>query len=108
MNLPQKQTGQVFERVLRTKTGTLARVKFLVMEFEGKPWVKVLSIEAIEGGIRNNELGIRRGKILCLPCLKTKEILPEVEKAIDEEIESPFFELFFLTSQPTRAPSSRI
>lgn len=105
---PQAQSGRLIEKVLRTKTGILARVRFLVVEFDGKPWVKVLSIEAIGDGFKIQDSRFKNKEILCLPGLKLKEILPEVEKAIAEEIDSPYFDLTFFVSQPTRAPSNRI
>lgn len=101
----QEQSGHIFEKVLRTKTGALARVKFLVMEFDGKSWVKVISIEAIDSSFKLQVSSFKKSATLCLPCLKTKAILPEVEKVIAEEIESPFFDLTFFVSQPTRAPA---
>jgi len=97
MNSPQKQSGQVIEKVLRTKTGVLARVKFLVMEFDGRPWFKVISVEPVA-----------KSEVRALPVILTKCDLPKAGDVVFAEIESPFFDLTFFVSQPTRAPSNRV
>ena len=91
---PQEQSGQVIEKVFRTKTGALARVRFLVVEFDGRPWFKVLSVQPI------TQSGVTALPIYCARCDS-----PEIKSVIGQEIESPYFDLTFFVSQPTRAPS---
>ncbi len=91
-----KNINSIFERIVRDKNGVLFRVRFTIVNVDGKPQPHVISAEAL---IQNKET------VICLPEFKEKvftefEYLPSFVSKI-----SPYFYLEFLMSQPTRAPS---
>lgn len=93
----ERNLNSVFERIIRDKNGVLFRVRFTIVNVNGKPQPHVLSAEAL---IQNKET------VVCLPEVTEKiftkfEYVPSFVSKI-----SPYLSLEFLMSQPTRAPSA--
>lgn len=92
----ERNLNSVFERLIRDKNGVLFRVRFTIVNVNGKPQPHVLSAEAL---IKNKET------VICLPEV-TEKIFTEYNYIPNfvSEINS-YLSLEFLMSQPTRAPS---
>lgn len=90
--------NQVFERVLRTKTGDFVLATFLVYEYQGRVKARLISAVPIE----NADTESYAIKALPAPILKT---VYEKTLSFGEAILSPFSDFAFLMSQPTRAPA---
>ncbi len=93
----ERNLNSVFERIIRDKNGVLFRVRFTIVNVNGKPQPHVLSAESL---IQNKET------VVCLPEVKEK-IFTEYNYIPNfvSEINS-YLSLEFLMSQPTRAPSA--
>lgn len=92
-----KNINSIFERIVRDKNGVLFRVRFTIVNIDGRPQPHIISAEAF---IKNKET------VICLPEVKEKiftefEYVPSFVSKI-----SPYLSLEFLMSQPTRAPSA--
>lgn len=92
-----QQINSVFERIIRDKNGVLVRVRFAVIEINGKFAPQIISVTPI--------LAPKTEKVVCLPRIKEGKVV--VEDATPSFISkiSPYFSLDFFMSQPTRAPS---
>ena len=91
---------EIFERVIR-QNGRLFRVRFVILEREGKLRGKIISCEPVEV---IDEIGAVEGKYF-LPVSFSAQGAPR-GKTCFQGIVSPFSELEFFTSQMPRAPSS--
>ncbi len=96
VNTSQKQLNNVFERIVKDKNGILVRVRFVVVEVNGKFQGQIVSIEPVV-----------KETSLCLPCVKSDKVVVEDTTPSFISKISPYFSLDFLMSQPTRAPSYR-
>jgi len=94
-----------FCRIIRAKNGSLIRVSFEVYEFEGSIKGRVISVEPVIS-LENRELRIenRGNSMLCLPC-DSSNLKSQVSNLYFASVKSPYIELYFFNSQPTRAPS---
>jgi hypothetical protein len=96
--IPTKQLNSIFERIIRDKNGVLVRIRFTVVENNGKFQPVIISAEAL---VKNKE------EVVFLP-----EEISKKDIALDTtpsfiSILSPYINLDFFMSQPTRAPSFR-
>jgi hypothetical protein len=91
-----RQLNSVFERIVKDKNGTLVRVRFTVVQIDGKFAPQVISITPFISE-----------KPICLPCIKKEQVVAQDYTPTFIEKISPYFSLDFLMSQPTRAPSYR-
>ena len=92
----------IAERVIRTRNGSLARIRFEVIDVDGNLRARVISVEPIY------ELETSQKNPAASLCLAGFTGETESEPLIIpgyQPIVSPFSELFFFNSQPTRAPS---
>ncbi len=93
-----KQLNSVFERIIQDKNGLLLRVRFTVVEVNGKFQAQIISAIPFVNPTEN---------VVCLPCIKESKIVIENISVVFESILSPYFSLEFFMSQPTRAPAFR-
>ena len=89
-----KQINSIFERIIRDKNGILVRVRFTVVEIDGKFQGQIISA-----------IPLHTDDKLCLPYKKDSKVVIEKEIVFSDKIVSPYFSLDFLMSQPTRAPA---
>lgn len=92
----------IFEKVIRAKNGALMRVHFEVYEIDGNFRGRVISVESISllaVGVSNSTK--------CLPAVCLAETKAESIVSTYAPIVSPYLELYFFMSQPTRAPAFR-
>lgn len=94
-----RQINSVFERIVRDKNGALVRVRFTVVQVDGKFQPQIISAAPI--------VVPKAEKAVCLPCAKKEIVVAEDYTPTFIEKISPYFSLDFLMSQPTRAPSYR-
>lgn len=92
----ERNLNSVFERLIRDKNGVLFRVRFTIVNIDGKPQPHIISAEAL---IKNKET------VICLPEVKEKVFTDFVYVPSFVSKISPYLSLEFLMSQPTRAPS---
>ena len=95
---------KIVEKILQTKGGGFVRAQFLLTEYQGRIHIKLISAEPIseqEGGTFSVP------STLALPVAIT---IGTFERVLNygETIVSTFTDFSFFTSQPTRAPASRI
>ncbi len=97
--IQNKQLNSIFERIVKDKNGILVRVRFIVVEIEGQYRPQIISAEPFVTTLKTETC------VACLPNPETKlSVIFTYTKAAP--IKSFYFnELFFFTSQPTRAPS---
>lgn len=96
--------SQIIERILRTKTGELAKVSFLVVEYQGKVRARVIAIEPVKSLGGETSCPTSSNFLIAGKCAKKFEATLQ---RVFSEFVSPYFELNFLMSQPTRAPARR-
>ncbi len=96
-----------FSKIIQSKNGSLMRVSFEVYEFEGSIKGRVISVEPVIS-LENRELRMenRGNATLCLPCASSN-LKSLVSNLYFASVESPYIELYFFNSQPTRAPAYR-
>ena len=88
------------EKVFTDRAGRQFRMVFLVAVVDGEIKGRLVSVQPLaQSAFRDTE------NVVCLPviCPKNETVTEYVAPAIP--VVSPFNELFFFTSQPTRAPS---
>lgn len=113
-----KPQPKVFEKNIHDRSGRLLRVRFVVAEFDGRVYGKILSVEPIvelrsrncnkEVGIRNYELRFRNQSKQrpFLPLELVSSSIRNSKFILHNSLSSPYFHsLEFFTSQMTRAPS---
>jgi hypothetical protein len=98
LSLQNKQLNSIFERIVKDKNGLLVRVRFTVVEVDGKFQAQIISAIPFVSPVED---------VVCLPCIKESEVVTETSFADFESILSPYFSLEFFMSQPTRAPAFR-
>ncbi len=95
--IQNKQLNSIFERIVKDKNGTLVRVRFTVVEIDGKFQGQIISVIPLVAPSAENAV--------CLPCLKENKLATEKLCEFFDSIVSPYFSLEFFMSQPTRAPA---
>jgi hypothetical protein len=95
---PTKQLNNVFERIVKDKNGILVRVRFIVVEVDGKFQGQIISAEPLVSRAESKPCAS-----LPKPCEKTCVTFEYKPAAIKSGYY--FNPLFFFNSQPTRAPS---
>lgn len=94
--IPTKQLNSIFERIIRDRNGVLVLVRFTVVEINGKFQPQIISAEAL---VKNEE------SIVFLPeGVSSKDIALDTTPSFISTL-SPYINLDFFMSQPTRAPS---
>ncbi|MEK7501562.1 MAG: hypothetical protein AAB629_01410 [Patescibacteria group bacterium] len=110
MLTPYSQSRFV-QKILTSASGKRFRVLFLVTLVNGEVKAQIVSAQSIMSALsfpRTRESSVLpKNKILCLPFYSAKakhntEYIPSNAPEV-----SPYAELYFFTSQPTRAPSCR-
>jgi hypothetical protein len=98
--IENKGTPQFLSRVFTDQKGRQFRMTFLVAVVGGELKGRLVSVEPIANSLRGTSEGV-----ICLPitCNSEKPDTEFVSPYIP--VVSPYTELFFFTSQPTRAPS---
>lgn len=99
LSLQNKQLNSIFERIVKDKNGLLVRVRFTVVEVNGKFQAQIISAIPFVTPAED---------VVCLPCIKESKVITETSFAEFESILSPYFSLEFFMSQPTRAPAFAI
>jgi hypothetical protein len=96
LTIHNKQLNSTFERIIRDKNGVLFRVRFVVVDVDGKLQPQIVSAEAL---IKNKET------VVYLPeaTAATSSVYTYIPSFVSKI--SPYFSLDFFMSQPTRAPS---
>lgn len=94
--LHKRQLNSIFERIVTDKNGVLVRIRFSIIEVNGKLQGNIISATPL--------VTPREEAPVCLPVVtKTTSVYAEVSSFV--ETISPYFSLEFFMSQPTRAPS---
>ncbi|NDB57942.1 hypothetical protein EB001_05805 [bacterium] len=94
--IPTKQLNSIFERIIRDRNGVLVLVRFTVVEINGKFQPQIISAEAL---VKNKE------SVVFLPeGILSKDIALDTTPSFISTL-SPYINLDFFMSQPTRAPS---
>jgi hypothetical protein len=99
LTVPNFVQKGIFERIVRSRTGTLMRVHFEVYEVNGELKGKVLRVEpilSINGSVEG-------AKCLTGASAANSAFLEYISPL--KSVLSPYIELYFFNSQPTRAPS---
>ena len=101
--LPQKR---IVSRIIRSKTGELAVAYFLVAEFEGQIFWKLVKIEKSDSRFKIQDLRTVKAKNLCLPGAGNQKTIYDLRFTAND-YQSPYFSNIdsFFKSQMTRAPS---
>lgn len=106
LSLKNKQLNSIFERIVKDHNGALIRVRFMIVEVNGKFTGQIISATPLASVTSTSAKPESKvGKVICLPCEKDNKILIENSVAPFESILSPYFSLEFFMSQPTRAPA---
>ena len=103
LTIQNRQINSIFERIIRDKNGVLVRVRFAVVQIDGKFQPQIISATPIV--VTQAE---KAEKPICLPCIKKQQVIAEDYTPTFVSRTSPYFSLdFILTSQPTSAPANR-
>jgi hypothetical protein len=94
--IQNKQLNTTFERIVRDKNGVLARIRFIVVEVDGRLQAQIISVEPFIQAQVN---------VLSLPAVATSIPTVYIYQPSYVSRISPYFFLDFFMSQPTRAPS---
>ncbi len=96
--IQNKQLNSIFERIVRDKNGVLVRVRFTVVEIDGKFQGQIISAEPIVSRVQSNT---------CASLPKPYEKVDATYRYVPTATKSDFSfdSFFFFNSQPTRAPS---
>ncbi len=94
--LNNQQLNSIFERIIRDKNGVLFRVRFIVVEVNGKLQPQIISAESL---IKNKET------VIYLPAVSSATKTTYTYRPSFISKISPYSSLDFFMSQPTRAPS---
>lgn len=99
-----RESPRLVTRVMSDRTGRKFRLTFAVGLVNGEVKAQLISAEPILE--LSGSCQVQASKMLCLPCMNQHEVIEAVSfKATS--VPSPYIELYFFTSQPTRAPSHR-
>ncbi len=97
---------QFIEKILTDSFGRQYRVLFAVSFIDGEIRGRVVSATQIERSLKLVAGSQENRTNFCLPCAKSSQLLPSSSKLpAASSIVSPYIELYFFNSQPTRAPS---
>ena len=96
LSIQNKQLNSIFERIVKDKNGLFVRVRFTIVEANGNFQGKIISVSPIN---------IQAKKQIFLPEYREKETSDFTYISLFTSIISPFNNLFFFNSQPTRAPN---
>ncbi len=103
------QHGQFLSRVFTDASGQQFRLTFFVTEVDGEVRGNLVSAQPLARASRLALAGdctnTSTCPVFCLPISAPKKELETAYIPAYTPIVSPFTELFFFTSQPTRAPS---
>lgn len=107
MLITQPKT-RIVEKIVRNKDGNFVRAYFLVAEFEGQIFWKLIKVEkeSPRGVLKSGERTPLKG-LLFLPIFSSPNFLKATSYQL-KAIFSPYFLKTFFTSQMTRAPSKLI
>lgn len=92
--------SRIVERIVQNKNGQFFRAYFLVAEFEGKIFWKLVKVVSLK-----NEDFDKKDKVVCLPVFGSDSELNVTSYKLNV-VFSPYFLNTFFTSQMTRAPSN--
>ena len=93
---------QILKKIIQTPAGEYVLATFAITEFQGTFKAKLVSVEALPAS------DFDASSIVSLPALKKQSIFTPLVTAFAGSIVSPFFDKdLFISTQPTRAPSSR-
>lgn len=104
MLAPYRQQ-QFIEKVLADSFGRQYRVLFAVSFIDGEIRGRVVSATPIERSLKLVAGSQENRTNFYLPCAKSVSLPSSSKLPASSSIVSPYIELYFFTSQPTRAPS---
>ncbi|MCX6719030.1 MAG: hypothetical protein NTZ38_01495 [Candidatus Taylorbacteria bacterium] len=101
--------SKFIRKIITSPTGERFQVLFLVTLVNGEVNAQVISAERIHSSdlLLTGTSGASQNHPFYLPVGQSLKDLPEVVRHFYSHIVSPYIELYFFTSQPTRAPSFR-
>ncbi len=104
--VPSQEAPQLVEKIFTDQFGRQFRMVFLVTVIDGELKGRLVSAEQLSANSpRLQGTTSEASEILSLPIFEMqKEVVTEYVPAFTPVV-SPYTELFFFTSQPTRAPS---
>lgn len=94
------QQSSFVEKIMTDRAGRQFRMVFLVALVDGEVKGRLVSVQPLAQESFKNT-----AEVVCLPviCPKNETVTEYIAPAVP--VVSPYNELFFFTSQPTRAPS---
>jgi hypothetical protein len=95
--------GRLISRIFTDQNGRTFRLTFFVAVVNGELKGSLVSAQPLS----KNENITGQGTVLCLPISCPKVVAETPFVSAYAPVVSPFSELFFFTSQPTRAPSGK-
>lgn len=97
--LVTKPKAQILRKIIQSPTGEYVLATFAVSEFQGTFRAKLLSVEVLP------QSDFEKPVAVSLPLPKKQSIAISTVVSFIDRVASPFQELLFFVSQPTRAPS---
>ncbi len=97
--------ARIVEKIVRNKDGNFVRAYFLVAEFEGKIFWKLIKVEEPPRGVLKSAERTPLKGLLLLPIFRSPKTYKLKNFSTSQLIPSPYFLKTFFTSQMTRAPS---
>jgi hypothetical protein len=99
---------QILSRIFTDPSGRQFRLTFVIVMIDGELKGRLIDVQPISepSFVYSQLTGTISDDTLYLPVFNLKNTLPTKYIPAFTPIVSPYIELYFLTSQPTRAPSS--
>jgi hypothetical protein len=91
--------SKILRKIIQSPTGEYVLATFVVAEFQGTFKARLVSVEALP------QSDFEKPVAVSLPLPKKQPVVISTLVSFVERIVSPFQELLFFVSQPTRAPS---
>ena len=91
--------AKILRKIIQSPTGEYVLATFVVTEFQGTFKARLVSVEALP------QSDFEKPVAVSLPLPKKQPVIISKLISSTEKIVSPFQELLFFVSQPTRAPS---
>ncbi len=91
--------SKILRKIIQSPTGEYVLATFIVAEFQGTFKARLVSVEALP------QSDFEKPVTVSLPLPKKQPVAISTVVSFVDRVVSPFQELLFFVSQPTRAPS---
>ena len=105
MQLAVSKKPEFLSQIFTDASGRHFKLTFLVINVNGELKGRLISATPIAASKLYGTPGSQNSKIFCLPIFAETKKAATLYTPAYAPIVSPFHELYFVTSQPTRAPS---